>query len=139
MGEAGAAAKERLPTEKLAKPVSVKRIGSGSLPTDKYKYDMAEFDTEDAAIEFWGKIPGTMPRRITRFNEQGYMLCSGTKGNEVLTYEKVRGLCKPEKGAAMSCYPGDIKPGQTVVRRYACYKTDDVSKPTFVIRWIKRI
>jgi len=139
MGEAGMAANERLPTEKIVKAASVKRIGSGALPLDKYEYDMAEFDTEDAAIEFWGKIPGAMPRRIKRFNEQGYMLCSGTKGNEILTYKKVCGLCKPEKGAAMSCNPSDIKPGQTVVRRYACYKSDNVSKPTFVIRWIKRL
>lgn len=139
MGEAGMAAVARLPPEKMAKAVSVKRIGSGALPLDKYKYDMAEFDTEDPAIEFWGNIPGTVPRRITRVNEQGYMLCSGTKGNEVLSYQKVCGLCKPEKGAAMPCHPGDIKPGQTVVRRYVCYKNNDASKPTFVIRWIKRL
>lgn len=139
MGEAGMAAAVRLPAEKMAKAVSLKRVGSGALPTDKYKYDMEEFDTQAEAIECWGKFPGAMPRPIKRFNEQHYMLCSGTKGNEVLTYQKVRGLCKPEKGAAMSCHPSDIKPGQTVVRRYVCYKNNDASKPTFVIRWIKRV
>jgi len=139
MGEAGMAAAKRVPTAKPVKAIKPKPYGAGPLPKNLYDYGFPEFETEGAAMDFWGKFAGANPNPLSKKNEQGFLLCSGTKGNEVLTYKKVRGLCEPEKGAAMSCHPNDIKPGQTVVRRYVCYKNNDASKPTFVIRWIKRL
>ena len=139
MGEAGMEAVKRLPTEKVVKATSIKHICKGELSPNMYKYGTEEFDNEVGAMDYWKNFNGAKPRAISRLNEQGFMLCSGTKGGEVLTYDKVRNLCKPEKGAAMPCDPNEIKPGQTIIRRYVCYKSNDATKPTFVIRWIKRI
>ena len=137
MGEAGMAAMKRLPSEKLVKPHTIKKIG-GILSPNLYTYGWNEYENESDAIEFWKTFSGATTRLITRFNEQGFMLCSGTKGGEILTYEKVRSLMSPEKGAAMSRNPAELVSGQTMVRRYVCYKNIEVNKPTFIIRWIKR-
>ena len=138
MGEAGQEANKRLPSEKVI-PVNVKRPGQGPLSKSMYDYGWREFDTEAAAMEFWGTLPGSAPRPITRFNEKGFMLCSATKGSQFLGYENVLALISPEKGAGMSVSTGEMKSGETLIRRYACYKNKEINEPTFVIRWIKRI
>ena len=135
MGEAGMTAMKRLPEDKPEKTVKRKF----EVLSKEYEYGSSEFDKEDDAIKFWGTIPGSMPRFIKNINEQGFMLCSASKGGVVLSYEKVYNFMNPEKGTNMSCTPNEIKPGKTIIRRYVCYKNIEINIPTFVIRWIKRV
>ena len=135
MGEAGMVAMKRLPQDKPEKIVKNKV----ELLSKEYEYGSSEFDKEEDAIQFWKTIQGSMPKIITRFNEEGFMLCSASKGGGVLTYEKVRSLMTPEKGANMPCSPSEIMSGKTIIRRYVCYKNIKINIPTFIIRWIKRI